>query len=485
MVKKSMRIFAVIAACIALIACLFLSACSFARDGRDGEDLTLMSMMEEVNEELIAQGKQPYTSILDFVEDYFGYVSDEAQEAVSEKSIINYSLLSSVAIVSEFSSGSLFEQTYSVFTGSGVIVDIDRQNGDAYIVTNAHVVCNTEGSQTEYCNSIYAYLYGSDVMDVDYFVYNNVGVRNINGIDASDIEIVGVSLTYDLAVLRVEGSEVLARSNAVAASFSEDEVFAVGERVYAIGNPQWEGLSATRGIISRESQNIHLDIATTAFRVMRTDAAINGGNSGGGLFNMRGELVGIVNSGAASVIEEDGVTINDIDNMSYALPATYARRVVQSMIDRYEENNRTFYDVRKATLGVTSVVTDSYARYDGELGETVIEQTVAVDSVSAQPAMGVLRSGDILKGFSVGVVQTAIADGAYTQKNSAFSVPEDTGFRVARHYFSLDVERSYTVTDAMFAVRQGDTVEIVIERNGQTMYAYITFDSANYFRTYS
>ena len=318
-----------------------------------------------------------------------------------------------------------------------------------------------------------------------HFVYNNVGVQNINGIDASDIEIVGVSLTYDLAVLRVEGSEVLARSNAVAASFSEDEVFAVGERVYAIGNPQWEGLSATRGIISRESQNIHLDIATTAFRVMRTDAAINGGNSGGGLFNMRGELVGIVNSGAASVIEEDGVTINDIDNMSYALPATYARRVVQSMIDRYEENNRTFYDVRKATLGVTSVVTDSYARYDGELGETVIEQTVAVDSVSAQPAMGVLRGGDILKGFSVGVVQTAIADGAYTQKNSAFSVPEDTGFRVARHYFSLDVERSYTVTDAMFAVRQGDTVEIVIERNGQTMYAYITFDSANYFRTYS
>ena len=451
MVKKSMRIFAAIAACIALIACLLLSACSFARDGRDGEDLTLMSMMEEVNEELIAQGKQPYTSILDFVEDYFGYVSDEAQEAVSEKSIINYSLLSSVAIVSEFSSGSLFEQTYSVFTGSGVIVDIDRQNGDAYIVTNAHVVCNTEGSQTEYCNSIYAYLYGSDVMDVDYFVYNNVGVQNINGIDASDIEIVGVSLTYDLAVLRVEGSEVLARSNAVAASFSEDEVFAVGERVYAIGNPQWEGLSATRGIISRESQNIHLDIATTVFRVMRTDAAINGGNSGGGLFNMRGELVGIVNSGAASVIEEDGVTINDIDNMSYALPATYARRVVQSMIDRYEENNRTFYDVRKATLGVTSVVTDS----------------------------------DILKGFSVGVAQTAIADGAYTQKNSAFSVPEDTGFRVARHYFSLDVERSYTVTDAMFAVRQGDTVEIVIERNGQTMYAYITFDSANYFRTYS
>ena len=472
MTRRIKSIIAIAAACAAAIACTFISACT-SRNGRDGKDMDFYDVFEAVNAEREAAGEEPYT-VSQFVKEYFGYISEEAEQAITEKAVMNRSLLSAVTVITETKSGSMFNAKYTMAAGAGVIVDMD-DDGNAYIVTNAHVVYNSDLKQ--YSSTIYAYLYGSDVSGTDYLVTGS-GIQNINGIPSSDISIAGVSLTYDLAVLKVSGSEVLERSNAVKAKFAQDEVFAVGERVYAVGNPLWEGLSVSTGIISRDSEVISLDLSDADYRVMRTDAAINSGNSGGGLFNMDGEMVAIVNSGATT--DSEG---NDVDNMSYALPSSYARRIVQSMIDRYEQTGKVSYSVSKAQLGVSCTVADSYAEYDGESGETLIKQSMEVYSVSGA-ASGVLRQGDILKRFSVGVAQSPIKDGAYEQRKSEFTVPEDVSYSVAQHYFTVPVTRDYIVSDAMFSVRTGDTVELEIERGGKTYYAYITYSDNSYFKTF-
>ena len=486
MAKILRRIAAAVMCAAALATFIALPACAQnGRDGRDGEDFNFYDMYEAVNAERVQNGEERLT-VSEFVEMYFGMTSGEVQEAISQQAIMNRSLLSSVTIMADYTtSAPIFgSSTHSVFAGTGVMVDVDTTEGDAYIVTNAHVVYESDYG---YCEDLYVYLYGSDEEGADYYSDSRSGALvNVNGIPSSQIEIAGVSRQYDLAVLKVEDSEIIRRSNAVAARFVQDEYVVAGESVYAVGNADGMGLTITRGIISRESEFVNVALSENddgsanvndvkSYRVMRTDAAVNGGNSGGGLFNCDGELVGIVNSKN----EADG-----IDNMAYALPTTYARRVVQSMIDNYEENGAARY-VEKAVLGITVATRDSYSVYDSEKGETIIKETVGVEKVErGSAAHGVIEANDVILSFAIGTFEGG-TDGAYTERSENFAVPRDTDYLVAPHYFSIDVTRQYNATDAMFSVRTGDTVELVVERNGVRKYCYVTFDSSSYFTQYA
>lgn len=486
MAKILRRIAAAVTCAAALAAFVALPACvQNGRDGRDGEDFNFYDMYEAVNAERVENGEERLT-VSEFVEMYFGMTSGEVQQAVSQQAIMNRSLLSSVTIMADYSSGSssIFDSArHEVFAGSGVIVGVDTAAGDAYIVTNAHVVFEADYG---YCENLSVYLYGNDEEGVDYYSNVSGALINVNGIPSSQIEVAGVSRQYDLAVLKIEDSEIIRRSNAVAARFAQDEYVVAGESVYAVGNADGMGLSITRGIISRESEFVNVALSENddgsanvndvkSYRVMRTDAAVNGGNSGGGLFNCDGDLVGIVNSKN----EADG-----IDNMAYALPTTYARRVVQSMIDNYEENGAVRY-VEKAVLGITVSTRDSYLVYDSEKGETIIKETVGVEKVErGSAAHGVIRANDIVLSFAIGTFEGG-ADGAYAERSENFTVPQDTNYLVAPHYFSIDVTRQYNATDAMFSVRTGDTVELVVERDGVRTYCYVTFDSSSYFTQYA
>ena len=104
----------------------------------------------------------------------------------------------------------------------------------------------------------------------------------------------GNNTNSDLAVLRVS-DEALSGSDALAAEYADA---VVGEQAYAIGNAEGDGISVTRGVVSVLSEQITISAADEwtqiSFDALRTDAAINQGNSGGGLFNERGELLGIV-----------------------------------------------------------------------------------------------------------------------------------------------------------------------------------------------
>ena len=124
--------------------------------------------------------------------------------------------------------------------GSGVIFEIDREAGDAYVFTNFHVVYNKDEVNTSgFSDTISLFLYGME--EAQY---------------AIPAKVVGGSMNYDIAVLKVEGSEVLKNSLAVAATFGDSEKVRVKDEVFVVGNPEGYGISVTDGIISVESESL-------------------------------------------------------------------------------------------------------------------------------------------------------------------------------------------------------------------------------------
>lgn len=327
--KKISALIATLILTVAVLCggCINLSGVD-GKDGKDGQDASVYQIYEAVNEERKKQGLGEL-SFLEFAEQYLSYDGETLYEASSLQASINRSLRTGVSIAATFSvrkntGGFWGNPSYTteqeVYYGAGVIVDIDKAAGDAYVVTNCHVIYN-DSAITPIAENVYLFLYG---MDGEYDVTNC-------GITA---EVIGASQSYDIALLKVKGNELLKDSAAEAAVFSQTDDVYMGEPVYAIGNPQGYGMSATQGIISKESEMISINLSSSnyyqnvkEYRVIRTDAAINSGNSGGGLFDTAGKLVGIVNSKSAST---------GVDNLGFALPASNVRRLVKLMLDNYE-----------------------------------------------------------------------------------------------------------------------------------------------------
>lgn len=300
--------------------------------------------------------------------------------------------------------------------GSGVIYKIDRDSGSAFIVTNYHVVYDSSSNSKDgISEDIEVYLYG-----MEYESY------------AISAEYVGGSLYYDIAVLYVENCDALKNSVYNSATAADSDSVAVGQTAIAIGNPEGYGISASLGIVSVNSEYITMtaadEVTTVSFRVMRVDTAVNSGNSGGGLYNDRGELIGIVN---AKIIDES------VENIAYAIPANVALSVADNIIDNcFDKDNKT---VMRAVLGVTLGVSDSRAEIDTELGILTIIETVGITEISSgSVAKGILEVGDVIKSITVGGE-------------------------------TKEVTRRYHIIDEMLNARVGDTVTITVERDGKEM----------------
>ncbi|MDE6868052.1 MAG: serine protease, partial [Clostridia bacterium] len=359
-------------------------------DGRDGKDGTTFSIYDAYEAAKSVEGNENLT-LDDFLKNYFSYTDGELSEVASLQASINRSLMSSVTVVTRFKYRSgYYGYTYNIFYGSGVILWADKSSGDAYVVTNCHVVYeNTSADAYGICEYIRLYLYGQDVMGVNYdFASDYSSILDSTG-SGMVAEVIGASITYDIALLKVSNSDVIKRNDVFAASFSNDEDVYLGETVYAIGNGEAEGMGVSDGVISKDSEYISLSLTDSvndaiSYRVMRTTAAINHGNSGGGLFNVNGEIVGIVNA------KNDE---SDVDNMGYVLPGSIVKRLVKLMYDSY--NGRFSFGIYKAYLGVETAVTDSYASYDAESERAVITEVLKVKSATDFPARGKLQAGDV------------------------------------------------------------------------------------------
>ncbi len=299
-------------------------------------------------------------------------------------------------------------------SGSGVIYRIDKEKGDAYIITNYHVVYYS-GSNTEngISGDIRLYLYGQEASEY-----------------AIPAVYVGGSMNYDIAVLKVSGSRVIAESNAVAADFADSDNIAVLDKAIAIGNPEDLGISATLGYINVDSEYITMQgadgVTEIKIRVMRMDTAVNSGNSGGGLFDREGRLIGVVNA-----------KLTDSENMSYAIPSNFVKYAADNII--YYCDGKSEEKVSRCLLGITVSATEMYTEYDRETGRVVKRETVGVSMVSeGSLADGALLVGDIINSVKI--------DG--------------------REY---KVTRMFVVTDAMLNARAGSEVVISVERDGESV----------------
>lgn len=179
----------------------------------------------------------------------------------------------------------------STASGSGVII-----SGDGYIITNNHVVENG----------------------------GSITVRTYDG-QAYSAELIGTDVKTDLAVLKIESGSL---SPAV---FADSDSVQVGEAAVVIGNPLGTlGGTVTSGIIS--AMNRELTIGDQTMNLMQTSAAVNPGNSGGGLFNADGELVGIVNA-------KSGGT--NIEGLGFAIPSNISQAVANEIIENGYVTGRT------------------------------------------------------------------------------------------------------------------------------------------------
>lgn len=136
-------------------------------------------------------------------------------------------------------------------------------------------------------------------------------------------------------------NEVLKNSDAKEVEIANSNEINVGDKAIAIGNSEALGISATSGIVSVDSEYITMlsldEKAYVDHRVIRIDTAVNGGNSGGGLFNSNGQLIGIVNA---------KITDDSIENIAFAIPSNVAISIAQNIL-----NNNGYF--MRLILGVT------------------------------------------------------------------------------------------------------------------------------------
>ncbi len=416
-------------------------------DGKDGKDLTVEDLWKEVYEKGIFTGSY---------EEYLASLKVQVN-AENDTTTIAKNIASTVSIVCGFKKDTAKGTVVSASAGAGVIVDLDKENGDAYIVTNYHVVYETK-EKTDNANGIssdaYVYLYGARVGftkgDRNGDTYLDYGAEMTDLYDGIKVTYVGGAMDYDIALLKIENSDYLKNSVAEEATLGNSDTVELGEKVFAIGNPQGEGIAITDGIISKDSETIslkRLDGATGTFnvRVMRTSAAINSGNSGGGLYNADGELIGIVN---AKSVEED------VDNMGYALPISMVKNLLHNIYDSADALGVKGATVAK--LGITTFITSSKAGYvDGKL---CILQEITVKSMSdGCAASGKLQVNDIIKGLAL---------------------KKDGSSEIGEFFY---VWRDFQISDWLLKVRYGDTVIVRVERNGTTKDVEVEYNQANYF----
>ena len=349
----------------------------------------------------------------------------------------------------------------SASAGSGVIYQINENAKTAYIITNYHVLYNKDADE-KISDCVYVYPYGAlNGFTTEYRTDNSTNGLGNGVLDKGEqmgdmygggikARFIGGAMEYDIAVLETYANDYFgANTTAKEADILSSESVTVGEKTFAIGNANGEGISTTSGILSVESEYITMTSpdATRAirYRVMRTDAAINHGNSGGGLFNANGKLIGITN---AKNVEDE------TDNMGYALPSTQVQYVVDNILD-----NKANKCVLRATLGIQTQITSSSGKIVDD--KYVIEEEFQVTTYpipNTSAAYGKLFAGDVIQSIKI--------------VDEKGNVKTDT----------TTLKRSYQLVDLCLTVRKGDTVILGIKGKNPVE---IEFNKDEYFVKYA
>jgi serine protease Do len=209
---------------------------------------------------------------------------NEAAAKMSIEDVVINVKHSVVEIQTERISTSRFMREFvSTGAGSGVIISTD-----GYIVTNDHVISGAKSITVRLSN------------EQEY-----------------QATLIGTDAQTDLAVLKINATGLQP------AIMGHSSGLLVGQTAIAIGNPLGElGGTVTAGIISALDREITIGGETMS--LLQTDAAVNPGNSGGGLFNLYGELIGVVNAKSSG---------SEIEGLGFAIPIDFAQIVIEQLIE--------------------------------------------------------------------------------------------------------------------------------------------------------
>lgn len=228
--------------------------------------------------------------------------------------------------------------------GSGVIIQLD---GDYYIITNHHVI--------------------DSAAKIGVTFYDDTKV---------DATLVGSDMYSDIAVLKLDADV----QGMTAADIGDSDTLQVGSMCVAIGNPLGFELfgTVTLGIVSSTSREVELRDGRI-ITAIQTDAAINSGNSGGGMFNAYGELIGITSLKMGS----SSTSSASVEGLGFAIPVNTAMSMATQIISSGA--------VTYPTLGITG---ENYTADDGTSGVRVV--TVTQDTPAWR---GGLQVGDIITAY--------------------------------------------------------------------------------------
>ena len=268
--------------------------------------------------------------------------------------------------------------------GSGVVI-----SSDGYILTCAHVVSGASNITVT-------------IGDTDY-----------------PATVVGEDDTSDVAVLKIDATDL------TPATVGNSDSLAVGESVLAVGNPLGElGGTVTSGIVSALNRSVTIQgtSSTNTMSLIQMDASVSPGNSGGGLFNMNGELVGIVNAKSSD---------SDAEGLGFAIPVNDAVKVAQELLENGYVTGRPY-------LGISYyAVTDA--------------QTAAQLGVNAYGVYIV----EVVKGGPADKAGLQAGDRIVSVDGSEVATQSDLGTLMQNH-------------------KAGDTIEITVARGGQMQTVNVT-----------
>ena len=305
-------------------------------------------------------------------------INTGSEDSSTIKSVVEQCANSVVEIQTEYvtNGSNLFQQYVSSGAGSGVILTTD-----GYIVTNHHVIEDA----------------------------NTITVRTRSG-DEYKATLVGTDEQSDLAVLKIDASDL------TPAVLGDSTKLEVGDLAIAIGNPLGElGGSVTSGIISALDREMTIDGQTMT--LLQTDAAVNPGNSGGGLFDANGDLIGIVNAKSSG---------EDVEGIGFAIPISTAKDIIDELISNGSVTSRP-------TLGVSLY--------------NVNDQATAAQ-------LGVDKEGV----YIVQIVDDGCADKA--------------GLKTGDRILKVDGETINDANDIRALLNKhkiGETIEITVERDNRTL----------------
>ena len=288
--------------------------------------------------------------------------------------------------------------------GSGIIVD--QTSTELLIVTNNHVV------------------EGADSLKIQF-----AGTESKDSVDGY---IKGTDSTKDVAVVAVKlkdiPSDVL--KNIKKATLGDSDKVNVGEGVIAIGNALGYGQSVTTGIISAKERNVHLE--NKKMTLLQTDAAINGGNSGGALLNASGEVIGI---NVAKYSSSGSSSNASVEGMGFAIPISSVKDII-SDLETKETRTKVSEDER-GYLGISGFDVDEQTSQAYSIPQGIQVQSV----VKGGPAenAGIAASDVITKFDGQDVSSMASLQSILEYYKKGEQVKVTIEYRDGREYKTKDV----------------------------------------------